>query len=251
MRKELRPNPRRRQLRRLRAHDPQGRAHGAVSGPGRAAQARLRAVHGAGRPRGLDPRVRARRHARRAPPARAAALADRAPAARTRGARGRRRRSRRPRAGRGLRPRSTTTRSPSRRRARARAAASAAPAEPPQGPAPRARGAHQRAGEGRARARGLQRLGAHAHDLRHRPHPRRPVGQRDPAHRGAQRGGGRGGLGAVLVPLSRSTWATRATRSRCSTRARRSTELDESQREWNAVANEDGQLGAGVVSGER
>jgi hypothetical protein len=29
------------------------------------------------------------------------------------------------------------------------------------------------------------------------------------------------------------------------------TELDESQREWNAVANEDGQLGAGVVSGER
>ena len=28
-------------------------------------------------------------------------------------------------------------------------------------------------------------------------------------------------------------------------------ELDEAQREWNAVANEDGQLGAGVVSGER
>jgi hypothetical protein len=28
-------------------------------------------------------------------------------------------------------------------------------------------------------------------------------------------------------------------------------ELDESQREWNAAANEDGQLGAGVVSGER
>jgi hypothetical protein len=28
-------------------------------------------------------------------------------------------------------------------------------------------------------------------------------------------------------------------------------ELDESQREWNAAANEDGHLGAGVVSGER
>ena len=28
-------------------------------------------------------------------------------------------------------------------------------------------------------------------------------------------------------------------------------ELDESQREWNAFANEDGHLGAGVVSGER
>jgi hypothetical protein len=28
-------------------------------------------------------------------------------------------------------------------------------------------------------------------------------------------------------------------------------ELEESQREWNAAANEDGQLGAGVVSGER
>jgi hypothetical protein len=28
-------------------------------------------------------------------------------------------------------------------------------------------------------------------------------------------------------------------------------ELDEAQREWNAVANEDGQLGAGVVSGDR
>ena len=63
MRKELRPIHDAHLLRRLRAHDPQGRADRAVPRAGRPAQARVRAVRRPRLARGLDPRVRARRAA--------------------------------------------------------------------------------------------------------------------------------------------------------------------------------------------
>ena len=226
MKKELRPNPRR--VAATSAGARSSRASARSRTWRRAASAnRLRAVHrrapitraGSASPRTCDMPASARR------PQQRRSLLGRMRRGATRA------RARRPRepapedgedAGGDLRP----TR---RRRAacRARAATAAAPAARPrraQGPAPRARGAHQRAGEGRARARAVQRLRAPAHDRRHRPHPRRPVGQRAARCTEApSEVDDRGGLGAVLVPLPDRPRRRAATRSRCSTRARSST----------------------------
>ena len=157
--------PRRRHLRRLRAHHPQGRAHRGLPGPGRAPPPGLRPVRAARPARRLDPRVGGRRHAQRMPRSepRRGVFGPAAPAAPGAAGPGRdggeggelRPPARRGRAAgaRGIAPR--------------RAAAPAALA--PQGPAPRARRADHRRGEDRARARPLQRLRPPAHDRRASP----------------------------------------------------------------------------------